>query len=1092
MRWPFGKKASSNKEEARRFYNAKEYEKAEPFLDAMLKENPNDAWAMDVLSRLYMNTARHCESIDLIRRLISTKPDPDLFRRLIHAACVENDKDSVFRFANRVDWKNSDEDLLSKIYESFWPDERCVAFFSETRWSNEIPFPTYVNAEQLYQQGEIRQAIELLVSLVSREVVNESTLMFARQICITLGQVEMAHDLWANYLRHIDGELSRKRSLAKRLRSSKRYEEALEIAVMVLEENPDDLQMLALMTELGQYVEQSMAALEAYHRLDGLGEAKLYHLRRFAKTAIKAASVDDMLLAVQRLVGLDVDANATIRNAYTRFCDLKQYEMAAKVLELIRGTLLEIDLKAARALEEGNPEQAMDILDQGLVEAAEHISFLMRKGIALEAMGEVSDAISMFEQVLQLNPEHESASQRRLKCGLKIWPEEKYFDEITQVTNRFPENINYQFARLNYVLSVKKDYDLSIEIVNTCLNYHPGHQRSHLYFALVQSWRGEHKAARSSISKSLLRWPASNDVYITASQIEKNAGNTMMQLEHINAMLGLHALHPVHSSSPTHAITPEYLSTAPTVAVQDSRLVSIVMTTYKQDPLLDAAIASILNQSYQNIELVIVDDCSPDDNFSYLQQLAKNDARIRVFQMSKNGGTYLAKNFGMTQAHGEFIGFMDSDDYCHAQRIEYQVASLDAHPEVMGVTHDYFRIDESSDIEFRGIGALRMACISLLIRKEVVDEIGFFDSLRVGADTEYIERIEAHYGKDRRLRLRIPSMFMMLHSSSLTGGGPFHISWRSVTGHRLQHHRSFRTWHRKIKAGLEDSFVPRKIHVRPFQAPEEMKSTHYTWKEGMQLFSEMIKKRNHDWWKGKKAVWQKELSPKIAGRDYVNELGLKVPELYWKGEDLASIPSFERLPNQFVLKPEKGWSSNNVYCMKKGEDILTHTRHDRDSLILALSNDKFVSENKPTIMIEELLEPEVKQSDDGLPRDFKFYCFGDEIAMIHVALRKSEVNKGENEHQYYTPDFKIMSQRIMEKRDQGRTPIPRPDCWDEMVNAVRTIGRELGIYMRIDMYATNRGAVFGEFTPTPHGGNGYSDFADRYLGSFWKGEEGVE
>ena len=88
--------------------------------------------------------------------------------------------------------------------------------------------------------------------------------------------------------------------------------------------------------------------------------------------------------------------------------------------------------------------------------------------------------------------------------------------------------------------------------------------------------------------------------------------------------------------------------------------------------------------------------------------------------------------------------------------------------------------------------------------------------------------------------------------------------------------------------------------------------------------------------------------------------------------------------------------------------------------------------------------------------------------------------------------FKIMSQRIMEKRDQGRTPIPRPDCWDEMVNAVRTIGRELGIYMRIDMYATNRGAVFGEFTPTPHGGNGYSDFADRYLGSFCKGEEGVE
>jgi hypothetical protein len=46
--------------------------------------------------------------------------------------------------------------------------------------------------------------------------------------------------------------------------------------------------------------------------------------------------------------------------------------------------------------------------------------------------------------------------------------------------------------------------------------------------------------------------------------------------------------------------------------------------------------------------------------------------------------------------------------------------------------------------------------------------------------------------------------------------------------------------------------------------------------------------------------------------------------------------------------------------------------------------------------------------------------------------------------------------------------------------------------MRIDMYATDKGAVFGEFTPTPQGGKGYSEWAEKYLGSFWKGEEGCE
>ena len=185
--------------------------------------------------------------------------------------------------------------------------------------------------------------------------------------------------------------------------------------------------------------------------------------------------------------------------------------------------------------------------------------------------------------------------------------------------------------------------------------------------------------------------------------------------------------------------------------------------------------------------------------------------------MDENGGTYLAKNFGMTLAQGEFIGFMDSDDYCHAQRIEFQVASLDAHPEVMGVTHDYFRIDESSDIEFRGIGALRMACISLLIRREVVDEIGFFDSLRVGADTEYIERIEANW-KGAEITSQGTIHVHDVAFQFADRGRPVSYAWRSVTGHRLQHHRSFRAWHRKIKAGMADSFVPRKIHVRPFES----------------------------------------------------------------------------------------------------------------------------------------------------------------------------------------------------------------------------------------------------------------------------------
>ncbi len=1091
MRWPFRKKVASNKEEARRFYNAKDYEKAEPFLDAMLKENPNDTWALDVLSRLYLNTTRHDTAVEVLQRLISLNPQPEFLRRIIHAGCVSDQRQLVMRFANKVDWKPGDEEILSKIHDKFRFHDECKAFFSETPWPSDLSFPPFVQAQQMFDSGNIQQAISLLTSLVSKKVVNESTLMYSRQVCESLGQVKMAHDLWVNYLLQIEGELSPKRSLAKRLRHAGRFEESLQIAKIVLEESPKDEQMLSLITEIAYQTETPEEALVAFHKLDSMGKAKLFHVRRYANAAIKAASTGDMLLAVQRLVSLNVDAKATIRKSYLKLHDLGAIIEAEQILDLIQGTPLQTDLKAAKALEEGAAEAALTLLDQGLIEHPEHISFLMRKGIALESLGRLEEAIALFDKVIEINPGHQSACQQRLKCGIKIWPESVYFDEITDATMQFPTDLNHQFDRLNYVLSVLKDYDLALKIVQTCLKHHPDNQRTQLYHALVRSWRNEHMGAQNIIERCLIRWPSSNDVFITASQIEKNAGNSNQQIAHINSMLNIHGLEPIASSSPTLAITPEYLSTQTDHQVVDDRLISIVMTTYKRDPLLDAAISSILGQTYQNLELIIVDDFSPDDNFMYLQKIAETDSRLRVFQMKENGGTYLAKNFGMTQAKGAFIGFMDSDDYCHSQRIECQVASLDAHPDVMGVTHDYFRIDETSDVEFRGIGALRMACISLLIRRKVVDDIGYFDSLRVGADTEYIERIEAFYGKACRLRLRIPSMFMMLHSSSLTGGGPFHISWRSVSGYRLQHHRSFRAWHKKVKAGFESPYVPRNLHIRPFDVPNEMKSIHYEWKEGMPLFSEMIKKRNHDWWKGKKSVWQKKLSPKLAGREYVEGLGIKVPDLYWQGDRIADIPEFDKLPPNFVLKPEKGWSSNNVYCMRNGVDILTHKPHTRTSVVDQLMDDEFVANNRPKLMIEELLEPEEKQAEDGLPRDFKFYCFGGRIAMIHVALRKSEVKKDKNKHQYYTPNFKVINQRIMKNRPQETIPVDKPDCWDEMVQSVQKIGESLGIYMRIDMFPTKKGAVFGEFTPTPHGGNGYSEFADQYLGSFWRGEEGV-
>lgn len=825
MGWFVGQNRPSRKKKAaRRLYNQKEYKKAEPILIALTKRKTEKSWALEVLSRLYLNTKEYEKGIDLLRDLISKTPDHEYIKRMILVGCKARRLDIVIEYSSSLKWTLNDEELFFELYRVFNSDKDFTMFVLNHSWPKEFFLSIFMKARVLIDSGKLEQASSEIQVVPIGCTLTGQTLIFAQEICNTLSNQSLSENLMINYLGGIAGALERKKTLAKELLRSKRYIESMKLVESVLREKPYDEQMLDLMISVAPHAQQPDKAFQAFRTLDQIGRVSISQVRNYTFAALKSSSSEMILLSVFRLIRLKVDANATIRRAFFRLHELNDYGRAEQVVKSVKNTPLEFDIKAALALKEGREEDAISILNQGLILHPGHVPFLMRMGISLEATGDLHEAIIQFERVLKIKPAHESAANYRFQCGIKLWPEERYYQEISNYVQLYPDRLKHQLNRLNFVLSVLNNLDTAMEIVNTCLSYYPDNQRANLYHALVLSWQERHEEARTSINRSISRWPHKNDVHITLAQVEKNAGAPLAQIAALNSMLELHGLQPVFSSSPDLAITPEYLCTESDRIINDERLVSIIMTTYKQNPLLDAAIESILNQTYRNIELIIVDDCSPDKNFQYLQKLANKDGRIRVFRMDVNGGTYLAKNFGMTKAKGEFIGFMDSDDYSHVQRIEFQVAKFDEYPELMGITHDYFRIDELSNIEFRGIGALRMACISLLIRRQVLDDIGYFDSLRVGADTEYIERIEAKYGPERRLRDKIPTMFMMLHSSSLTGGGPFHISWRSVNGHRLQHHRSFRSWHKKIKLGTEEGYLPRHIDVRPFEVPDAMKS----------------------------------------------------------------------------------------------------------------------------------------------------------------------------------------------------------------------------------------------------------------------------
>lgn len=102
-------------------------------------------------------------------------------------------------------------------------------------------------------------------------------------------------------------------------------------------------------------------------------------------------------------------------------------------------------------------------------------------------------------------------------------------------------------------------------------------------------------------------------------------------------------------------------------------LVSIVTACYNSEKYISKTIKSVLNQTYQNWELLLVDDCSSDNTMSILKEFQKADGRIRVLGLKKNSGAAISRNKAIEEAKGRFIAFLDSDDKWLPLKLEKQI-----------------------------------------------------------------------------------------------------------------------------------------------------------------------------------------------------------------------------------------------------------------------------------------------------------------------------------------------------------------------------------------------------------------------------------
>lgn len=137
-------------------------------------------------------------------------------------------------------------------------------------------------------------------------------------------------------------------------------------------------------------------------------------------------------------------------------------------------------------------------------------------------------------------------------------------------------------------------------------------------------------------------------------------------------------------------------------AAKSEPLVSVIIATYNRGPFLERCVRSVLNQTYRNLECLVIDGASKDNSVEVLQRLAAEDPRVRFISEPDKGEVY-AVNKGLDMARGEIVAFQASDDYYMPDAFEASVRFLVDHPEYIGMAADAQYIDEHGRDLGRGV-----------------------------------------------------------------------------------------------------------------------------------------------------------------------------------------------------------------------------------------------------------------------------------------------------------------------------------------------------------------------------------------------------
>ncbi|WP_343696171.1 glycosyltransferase family 2 protein [Flavobacterium sp.] len=172
-------------------------------------------------------------------------------------------------------------------------------------------------------------------------------------------------------------------------------------------------------------------------------------------------------------------------------------------------------------------------------------------------------------------------------------------------------------------------------------------------------------------------------------------------------------------------------------------LVSILTPTYNTEKFIRATIESVQNQTYENWEMILVDDASTDKTVSVIEEFTEKDSRIKLFKLEKNSGNGFARNAALDKASGKYIAYLDADDVWFSDKLEKQIHFLKTNNQPFTFSY-YDSIDEEGNNLNRRVEAPQP-----LIYKQLFF-CNYVGNLTAIYDAEYFGKIKLESSEKRQ------------------------------------------------------------------------------------------------------------------------------------------------------------------------------------------------------------------------------------------------------------------------------------------------------------------------------------------------------